>query len=64
MASQTGRTAILIRCTHDEAQIIREAARRERRTISAFVLNAVMTRVATQKRIAQNLQNTRTGQNK
>ena len=40
------RTALLIRCTEEEATAIREAARRERRTVSAFVLNAVMNRIS------------------
>jgi uncharacterized protein (DUF1778 family) len=45
------RTALLIRCTEEEATAIREAARRERRTVSAFVLNAVMNRIKFQRRM-------------
>ncbi|HKU20811.1 MAG TPA: DUF1778 domain-containing protein [Terriglobales bacterium] len=45
------RTALLIRCTEDEAAAIREAASRERRTVSAFVLNAVMNRIKFQQRM-------------
>ena len=45
------RTALLIRCTEEEATAIREAARRERRTVSAFVLNTVMNRIKFQRRM-------------
>jgi hypothetical protein len=45
------RTALLIYCTREEAQHIRIAAKRERRTISGFVMNAVMTRLGIQFRI-------------
>jgi uncharacterized protein (DUF1778 family) len=47
------RTALLVRCSEQEAAAIREAAKRERRTISGFILNAVLNRIATQKRIEQ-----------
>ena len=46
------RTALLIRCTEEDATAIREAARRERRTVSAFVMNAVMSRLKFQQRMA------------
>lgn len=45
------RTALLVRCSEEEAEAIREAARRERRTISGFILNAVLNRMGHQKRI-------------
>jgi uncharacterized protein (DUF1778 family) len=45
------RTALLVRCSEEEATAIREAARRERRTISGFILNAVLNRIANQQRI-------------
>jgi uncharacterized protein (DUF1778 family) len=35
-----------VRCTPGEAGQIREAARLERRTISGFILNAVMSRIS------------------
>lgn len=35
------RTALLIRCSVEEAELIRETARKERRTVSSFVLNCV-----------------------
>lgn len=47
------RTALLVRCSEEEAEAIREAAKRERRTISGFILNAVLNRIANQKKIEQ-----------
>ena len=41
----TKKTAILIRCTPEEADLIRHAAASERRTLSGFVLNTVMNRI-------------------
>ncbi|HKW66416.1 MAG TPA: DUF1778 domain-containing protein [Terriglobales bacterium] len=43
---KNSRTALLIRCTEEEAKAIREAAKLQRRTLSAFVLRAVMRRVS------------------
>jgi len=45
------RTALLVRCSEEEAESIREAAKRERRTISGFILNAVLNRIANQKKL-------------
>lgn len=45
------RTALLVRCTEQEAEAIRKAAKRERRSISGFILNAVMNRLANQAAI-------------
>jgi uncharacterized protein (DUF1778 family) len=42
------RTALLIHCAEEEARQIRQAARLERRTISGYVLHAVMSRIASQ----------------
>ena len=39
------RTSLLIRCSQQEAEMIRRAARLERRTISGFILNAVSSRL-------------------
>ncbi len=39
------KTAILLRCTPEEAAMIRHAAAHERRTLSGFILNAVMNRL-------------------
>ena len=41
---KTKRTALLIRCSEEEAVAIRAAARKEGRTISAHVLRIVMQR--------------------
>lgn len=38
------KTAILLRCTEEEGAAIREAAREEKRTISGFILNAILNR--------------------
>ena len=50
------RTALLIRCTEQEANAIREAAKLQRRTVSAFVLHAVMNRVSVQQRLGTAVQ--------
>ena len=47
------RTAILLRCSEEEAQDIRDAARSEKRTISGFILNAVHNRLEARKRIRE-----------
>ncbi len=47
------RTALLVRCSEEEAAAIREAAGRERRTISGFILNAVLNRITNQQRLEQ-----------
>lgn len=36
-----GRTALLVRCSQKEAELIRQACKLERRTQSGYVLNAV-----------------------
>lgn len=45
------RTALLIRCSREEAERIRAAAKRERRTVSGYVLNAVMNRLLSQEKV-------------
>jgi uncharacterized protein (DUF1778 family) len=45
------RSALLVRCSAEEAEAIRQAAHHERRTIRGFILNAVLKRIANQKRI-------------
>jgi len=47
------RTMLLICCTREEAERIRTAAKRERRSISGFVMNAVMGRFAIEGRIQE-----------
>ncbi len=39
------KTGILIRCTPEEADLIRKAAAVERRTLSGYIINAVMNRI-------------------
>jgi hypothetical protein len=47
------KTALLIRCTRQEAEAIRAAAARERRTISGFILNAIRHRLETHNRLVE-----------
>jgi uncharacterized protein (DUF1778 family) len=47
------RAALLVRCTREEADLIRNAARHERRTVSGFVLHAVMNRIANSVKLQQ-----------
>ncbi len=44
-ARENSRAALLIRCTREEAEVIRRAAAAERRTISGYILNAVYNRI-------------------
>ncbi len=45
------RTGLLIRCSQEEADAIREAAKLQRRTVSAFVVHSVMNRISVQQRV-------------
>lgn len=47
------RAAILLRCSQEEAEMIRRAAKAERRTISAYLLNAVSNRIAGRVRLME-----------
>jgi len=47
------RSALLVRCSREEADIIRQAAKRERRTVSGFILNAVLNRIRNQQTLQQ-----------
>ena len=49
--SKNARTALLIRCQSAEAEKIRHAAKQERRTISGYVLHAVLQRLAVQEKV-------------
>ena len=40
------RSSILIRCSSEEAELIRRVAKNERRTVSGFALNAILKYVA------------------
>ncbi len=44
--SKGDRTALLVRCSQKEAEVIRQAAKLERRTVSGYILNAVLQRIA------------------
>jgi len=56
--SGEARTALLIRCTSREADLIREAARSERRTVSGYVLNAVLQRIAVRDKTKKHFEET------
>jgi uncharacterized protein (DUF1778 family) len=45
------RAALFVRCTEEEAERIRKAARGERRTVSGYVLNAVFNRLEMRDRL-------------
>jgi len=45
------RTALLIRCSEEEAEAIRETAKQQRRTVSSFVIGAVMNRLSVQRAV-------------
>ncbi len=48
------RTALLIRCTKEEADRIRHEAKKERRTLSWYVINGLMNRIeAREKALAR-----------
>jgi hypothetical protein len=47
------RVALAVRCSELEAAQIREAANRERRSVSSYILNAVMSRVAVQHQMLE-----------
>lgn len=50
------RTALLVRCTDEEAELIREAAKAERRTISGYILNCILHRIAVQDKVHKRVQ--------
>jgi hypothetical protein len=61
MSRASLRTSLLVRCTDEEAAAIRGAAKRERRTISSYVLHAVLDRIAHQKQLEEQWRKTRPG---
>lgn len=46
------RVTLSIRCSHHEAAKLRDAAKRERRSLSNYVLHALMNRLEPQQRIS------------
>jgi uncharacterized protein (DUF1778 family) len=55
------RTALLIRCSKEEAEKIRDAAERERRTLSGYVLNTILRRISNQEKTRLNSPNRSVG---
>jgi uncharacterized protein (DUF1778 family) len=53
MPKRSQRTALLIHCSHDEADAIRAAAKKQERTISAYVLRAVRTRLNVERQLEE-----------
>ncbi len=45
------KAALFVRCTEEEAERIRRAARGERRTVSGYILNAVFNRIEMRNRL-------------
>jgi hypothetical protein len=50
---QSEKTALCIRCTPEEANVIRMAAKNEHRTVGGFVVNAALEYIVQQKQIEQ-----------
>lgn len=50
-AVRTKTGALLVRCTDEEAERIRQAAKTERRTLSSFILNAVNNRIEAREKL-------------
>jgi uncharacterized protein (DUF1778 family) len=53
MAKRKKNRALFIRCTGDEAETVRKAAKAERRTVSGFVLKAVMNHIDMREKMLQ-----------
>lgn len=49
------RVALTIRCSAKEAEAVKKMASRERRSISAFVMNSLLNRIATHRQIEERL---------
>jgi hypothetical protein len=52
MVTRNKPAAIFIRCSDEDAERIRKAARAERRTISGYILNAVFNRIQMRDKLA------------
>jgi len=46
---------LLVRCSKEEAEAIREAARAERKTVTGFVLSAVLARISNRHEFEERL---------
>ncbi len=51
--SKSNRTALLIRCTVEEAEAVRAAARRQYRTLSGYVMHALNNRLEIEARLRE-----------
>jgi uncharacterized protein (DUF1778 family) len=52
MVMRSKAAALFIRCSEEEAERVRKAARAERRSISGFILNAVFNRIQMRDKLA------------
>jgi len=50
------RDALLVRCSKQESKLIRETAKLERRTLSGFVLRAVLNHIESRQHVQKELQ--------
>jgi uncharacterized protein (DUF1778 family) len=48
---RSNNAVLFVRCTPQEAKKIRHAAKLERRTLSGFILNAVLTRIEVREKM-------------
>ncbi len=53
MEDEKKKTAFLVRCTEEEADLIRHAAAVEHRTLSGYILNAAITRIKARQNMPQ-----------
>jgi uncharacterized protein (DUF1778 family) len=58
------RAAIYVRCTPEEAERIRKAARAERRTISGYILNAALGRIEMRQKFLADLRDRQSAEKK
>jgi uncharacterized protein (DUF1778 family) len=59
--ANTNRTALLLRCSVQEAQQIRAAARMERRTVSGFILHCIENKLRIRTVVEERIKRARTG---
>ncbi len=51
LGARANNSAIFVRCTDEEAERIRRAAKAERRTVSGFILHAVLNRIDAKEKL-------------
>ena len=56
MVMRSKAAALFIRCSDEEAERIRKAAKAERRTVSGFILNAVFNRIQMRDKLTADAQ--------